>query len=117
MDLLSEIYERIAAVVDGRLALADLRDWIADASEAADNEGLENARALSGRVWRHISEHGYGHLTDEKLRAELAALIEARLQAPTVSSSVRVEHAFAAAAPGAEADNPRRTLSRDLIPA
>jgi hypothetical protein len=117
MDLLSEIYERIAALVDGRLALTDLRDWIADASETADDRGLEAARVLSGRVWRHISEHGYGHLNDEALRAELAALIEARMQAPTVSSGLRIEHAFAAAAPGEETDNPRRTLSGVLIPA
>lgn len=115
MDLLSEIYERIAAVVDGRLTLADFRDWIADASETADDEGLESARALSGRVWRLLSEHGYGHRTDEQLRAELAALVEARLQAPTVSSELRVEHAFTAGAPGPESASQHKTLSRGVL--
>src|ERR1700737_1764341 len=75
MDLLSEIYERTAAFVDGRATLVDLRDWIADASEIADEEELESARVFSARIWRHISEHGYGHLADASLSAVLANVI------------------------------------------
>jgi hypothetical protein len=77
MDLVSELYERTAAFVDGRITLVDFRDWIADASEAADQDGPEAARALSGRIWRHLSERGYGHLNDAELCDELSRLLAA----------------------------------------
>jgi hypothetical protein len=75
MDLVGEICEHVAAYLAQLAQLDDLRDWIADASELADEMGSVEARRLSAQVWRLVSEHGYGHRSDESLQAELARLL------------------------------------------
>lgn len=75
MDLSTTIHERTAAFVEGQLSLAEFRDWIAAVSEQGDEDGSSSDQALCARIWRFISEHGYGHRDDESLSEELTRAI------------------------------------------
>jgi hypothetical protein len=78
VDQLQELYKRIESYLRGELPLEGLEDWLGDSVAVIAATQDSGAQALSGRVWRLISEFGYGHRSEESLRSELSGLLPVR---------------------------------------
>ena len=82
MHVLLEVQNNIRAYLEGTLSLDDLEDWLAEYALALDAAGDIEAQGLSARAWRLISEYGYGHRSEESVRAELSQLLPLRVSLP-----------------------------------
>jgi len=75
MDLAAEIQERVRAYLRGTTSLATLENSLGDLGETSSVGQEQPANHLAGRVWRLISEYGYGHRDEESMRAEFLLLL------------------------------------------
>jgi hypothetical protein len=81
MDLLDEIRLHVQSYVDGRCTLDQLQERLADRAETVAASDDDRIRRLDGRAWTLISEYGYGHRSEDSVRADLSAELRADVPA------------------------------------
>jgi hypothetical protein len=75
MTTFTPVRSAIESYLNGALQLDELQEWLEDNIVDIDRAGEDEDRRLAADTWRIISEHGYGHRTEVRLREELGRLL------------------------------------------
>ncbi len=67
----SEIRDRLASFLEGKLSQDDFEDWLVQNTWNMHKDADEAAVKLAHAIELRLAEHSSGHLTDDELRREL----------------------------------------------
>ena len=71
----SQIRERLAMFLDGRIDLDAFEDWFVQNTWNIHLSGSRSAEALTFAIEESLSEYSSHHLTEVELRSELQSLV------------------------------------------
>ena len=72
----SQIRERLAMFLDGRIDLDAFEDWFVQNTWNIHLSGSRSAEALTFAIEESLSEYSSHHLTESELRSELQSLLQ-----------------------------------------
>jgi len=83
----SEVRERVRAVLANTLALDQFEDWLAQHSWNMHLDSDPSVQGLVTSIQMALDEYAAGGLTEAKLRAEFAALLEMIILAISITTT------------------------------
>ena len=81
--------------LEGRLALSDLKAWLASETWDIHATGDSDLIGLVGRVELALAEYSLGHISREEMREELQAALELQSSEPILAGLVNQLVAYA----------------------